>query len=150
MTIENNFFSTTINGYYAIQADAVQNLLIRNNSATQGFSIQAFPGDTVAANNVRVIGNLAPSASYMCIAGVTYRSNVWFWSVSGQQAAKCSGSDTALTGTANPGFANQGALDLHVGAGSPALGRGADPEAAVTDIDGEPRGASPDAGADER
>ena len=60
VTIENNFFSTTINGYYAIQAYAVQNLTIRNNSATQGFTIQAFPGDTVAANNVRVIGNLAP------------------------------------------------------------------------------------------
>ena len=150
VTIENNFFSTTIGGYFSIQAYAVQNLTIRNNSATQGFTIQAFPGDTVAANNVKVIGNLAPNPSYGCIAGVTYRSNVWFWGISGQQAAKCSGSDTALTGTANPGFANEGALDLHVGAGSPALGRGADPEAAVTDIDGEPRGAAPDAGADER
>ena len=151
VTIENNFFSTTINGYYAIQAYAVQNLLIRNNSATQGFLVMPFPGDTVAANNVRVVAqprSRPPRGS--ASPGCSTASNVFFWGIAGQQAAKCDSSDTALTGTSNPGFVNPGALDLHLTASSPALGRGAATEAAVTDIDGEPRGASPDAGADER
>ena len=150
VTIENNFFSTTINGYYSIQAYAVQNLLIRNNSATQAILVMPFSGDTVAGKNVRLVANLAPQASYGCVSGVSYRSNVFFWGVSGQSAAKCDSSDTALTGVSNPGFVNPGALDLHLTGSSPALGKGAATEAAVTDIDGEPRGASPDAGADER
>ena len=150
VTIENNFFSTTINGYYSIQAYAVQNLLIRNNSATQAILVMPFSGDTVAGKNVRLVANLAPQASYGCVSGVSYRSNVWYWGVSGQSAAKCDSSDTALTGVSNPGFVNPGALDLHLTGSSPALGKGAATEAAVTDIDGEPRGASPDAGADER
>ena len=152
VTIENNFFSSTVTGFYAVQAYAVQNLLIRNNSATgQGILVMPFPGDSVAANNVRVVANLAPAGAWECVAGVTYRSNVWYWSGAGQKAAKCNASDTALTGTSNPGFVNPGSLDLHLTASSPALGRGAATEAAATDIDGDPRavGAS-DAGADER
>jgi hypothetical protein len=151
VTIENNFFSTTINGYYAVQAYAVQNLLIRNNSATQGLLVMPFPGDTVAANNVRVVANLLPAGAWECVSGVTYRSNVWFWGTAGQQAAKCNASDTALSGTSNPGFVNPGSLDLHLSASSPALGKGGAGEAAATDIDGDTRvaGAS-DAGADER
>ncbi len=149
VTIENNFFSSTVNGFYAVQAYAVANLLIRNNSATQGILVMPFPGDSVGANNVRLVANLAPMASYECIAGVTYRSNVWYRSGAGA-AAKCHSSDTALSGTANPGFVNPGALDLHLTASSPALGRGAATEAAVTDIDGEPRSTASDAGADER
>ncbi len=150
VTIENNFFSTTVNGYYAIQAYAVQNLLIRDNSATQGFLVMPFPGDTIATNNVRVVANLAPAAAWECVAGVQYRSNVFYWGTPGQQAAKCDASDTALSGTSNPGFVNPGSLDLHLTASSPAIGRGAATEATVTDIDGQARGASPDAGADQR
>ena len=150
VTIENNFFSTTVNGYYAIQAYAVQNLLIRDNSATQGFLVMPFPGDTIATNNVRVVANLAPAAAWECVAGVQYRSNVFYWGTPGQQAAKCDASDTALSGTSNPGFVDPGSLDLHLTASSPAIGRGAATEATVTDIDGQARGASPDAGADQR
>ena len=150
VTIENNFFSTTINGYYAIQAYAVQNLLIRDNSATQGFLVAPFPGDAVAANNVRVVANLVPAGAWECVAGVQYRSNVFYWGTAGQQAARCDPSDTALSATSNPGFVNPGALDLHLTASSPAIGRGAATEATATDIDGQARGASPDAGADQR
>jgi hypothetical protein len=145
VVIENNFFSATVDGYYSIQANAVENMLIRNNSAVQGFLLNE-RGTTI---NVRMVANLAPMGSWECMAGVQYRSNVWFWSGNGG-AAKCHSSDTSLSGVSNPGFVNPGALDLHLTASSVALGRGAATEAAVTDIDGEPRGASPDAGADER
>ena len=150
VTIENNFFSSTIGGFYSINAYAVENLLIRNNSALQSILVQPFPGDSVAANNVRLVANVAPAAAWECVPGVTYRSNVWFWGTAGQQAAKCSSSDTALTGTSNPGFVNPGALDLHLTASSPALGRGSASESAATDFDGEARPDTADAGADER
>ncbi len=71
VTIENNFFSSTVNGFYALQAYAVSNLLIRNNSATQGILVMPFPGDSVGANNVRLVANLAPMASYECGARIT-------------------------------------------------------------------------------
>ncbi len=143
MTIENNFFSTTINGYYAVQAYAVQNLLIRNNSATQGILIQPFPGDSVAANNVRMVANLVPAAVLRVRVGRDLPLQRLLLGRAGQSAAKCNSSDTALTGTSNPGFVNPGALDLHLTATSPALGKGAATEAAATDIDGESRAAAP-------
>jgi hypothetical protein len=144
VTIENNFFSTTTDGYFSVQAYAYDNLLIRNNSATQGFLIMP----AGAMNNVRVIANVAPAGAWECVAGVTYRSNVWFHGSA--QPAKCDATDLGVA-AANPGFANPSALDLHLLAGSPAIGRGSATDGAATDIDGQSRGVAgaPDAGADE-
>jgi hypothetical protein len=144
VTIENNFFSTTTDGYFSVQAYAYDNLLIRNNSATQGFLIMP----AGAMNNVRVIANVAPAGSWECVSGVTYRSNVWFHGSA--QPAKCDATDLGVS-AANPGFANPSALDLHLVAGSPAIGRGSASDGAATDIDGQVRGVTgaPDAGADE-
>ena len=48
-------------------------------------------------------------------------------------------------------FRNPAKLDLHLSAGSPAIGRGDPAGYPATDIDGQrrPRGSAPDAGADE-
>ncbi len=143
VTIENNFYSTTIGGYYALQAYAIDNLLIRNNSATQGFLIM--PSGPV--NNVRLVANLAPMPSYACVSGVQYRNNVWF---DASNPAKCGTTDHGAA-TSDPGFTNAAAGDLHLVASSPALGRGNAADGSVTDIDGDARDAgTPDAGADER
>ncbi len=57
-----------------------------------------------------------------------------------------------VTGTRNywenPGFADPGSEDYHIGVGSAARDRGV-PTGVTTDIDGEPRDAVPDLGADE-
>jgi len=146
ITVENNFFSSTVDGFYSIQANSYDGLLIRNNSALQGILVFAYG----PMNNVRVVANLAPMGNWECIAGIQYRSNVWYWPNAGQSAAKCNASDTALSNTSNPGFVNPGSLDLHLSASSPALGRGTATEAAATDIDGDARSGATDAGADER
>ena len=144
VTIENNFFSTTVGGFYSIQVYGYAGTLIRNNSATQSFLIMPAGGD------VRMIGNLAPYASYECVSGVQYRNNVWFAS-GNATPAKCGATDFGVR-TSNPGFVDPGSLDLHITAASPANGRGSPTEGAATDIDGEARDANnaPDAGADER
>lgn len=141
VTIENNFFSDAVDGYYSLQANAVENLLIRNNTSTQAMAVFPYAG----ISSVRVIANLAPMAAWACTSGVQYRSNVSF----GPGAGRCHSSDAVV---GNPGFVNEGALDLHVGSGSPALNRGSAAEGSEADIDGEPRPLSggPDAGADER
>ena len=126
VTIENNFFSTTINGYYAIQAYAVQNLLIRNNSATQGLLVMPFPGDT-RRRQQRARGRQPRSrpGAWECVAGVHYRSQrLLLVRLRASRPPSATASDTALTGTSNPGFVNPGALDLHLTASSPALGKG--------------------------
>ena len=140
ITIENNFFSTTINGFYAVQASARPNLLIRNNSATQGIYIYGQSGQGVDPNlNVRVIANVAPLKVYECVSGVKYSRNVW-------SDAKCGATDSVGA----PAFINTGSLDLHISPASAAVGRGSATEGSEADIDGDPRSSgAPDAGADE-
>lgn len=146
VTVENNFFSTTVGGFYSVQAEVNDTMLIRNNSATQGILVNMKNG---APRNVRVIANLAPMGNWECVSGVQYSYNVWFYA--DQTPAKCSATDLGVR-TGNPGFVNAGALDLHITAASPANGRGSAADGAATDIDGEVRdlSAAPDAGADER
>jgi hypothetical protein len=140
VTIENNFFSAAGDGgFYAIQANAFENLLVRNNSLAQPVKIFTGPGQGPNVN-VRVIGNVGPNAAWGCERGVIYRYNVW-------DGAKCHATDR----DAPTGFVDAAAGDFHLRPGSAAIGRG-DPAAhPARDIDGDPRpsGAAPDAGADE-
>ena len=135
VTIENNVFDETGGGHYAIQANAYENLHIRNNSALQSLKIFA---DVGPGTNVRVVGNVAPMAPWECESTIVYRFNVW-------SATKCGATDLR----ASTGFRDPGRLDLRLVPGAAGVDRG-DPESYPrTDITGlrRPRGKAPDAGA---
>lgn len=136
VTIENNVLDTTGDGgFYAINAGAFENLLIRNNSSTQGFHIDSENAPSV---NVRVIGNVAPGSAWQCNSRVTYSHNVW-------SGAKCGRTDR----NAPSGFLNPAGLDLRLKPRAAAIDRGDPKSFPRTDIDGKrrPSGRAPDAGA---
>jgi hypothetical protein len=141
VTIENNFFSEAGDGgFYAIEANAFKNLLIRNNSFGQPLKI--FTGAGHGPNvNVRVFANVGPYQAWACEPGVIYRYNVW-------SATRCGRTDIK----APSGFVNPAKGDFHLRTGAPAIGRGDPKSLPRTDIDGErrPLGKAGDAGADER
>jgi hypothetical protein len=137
VTIENNFLDEAgSGGYYAIGANAYENLLIRNNSSKQALKIFE-PGP---ARNVRMIANVAPASPQDCDPRVIYRYNVW-------HGAKCSVTDL----NAPSGFRDPFKLDLRLKRTSRAIDRGDPRSFPRSDIEGQrrPRGRSPDAGADE-
>lgn len=141
VTIENNFFSAAGDGgFYAIQANAFENLLVRNNSLAQALKI--FTGAGQGPNvNVRVFANVGPNESWGCERGVSYRHNVW-------DGARCHATDV----DAPLPFVDAAAGDFHLRAGSAAIDRGHPGSSPTDDIDGDPRprGKAADAGADER
>ena len=78
VTIERNHFAAaTDGGFYAIQAYAFENLLLRGNTFEQAPKI--FTDDPVRSPNVnvRVIGNTGPLERWACEPGVVYERNVW-------------------------------------------------------------------------
>jgi hypothetical protein len=135
--VENNWFDSTGDSYYAIQSSmASRNLVFRYNSAGKGIYINPCDG---CAGPVSVIANYGPYAT--CTTGVIYRYNLW------------------LGGTCGPTDINVPALDfvdiqrfdLHAPPTSPVICRGDPTAGPQTDIDGQPRpvGLRWDAGADQ-
>jgi hypothetical protein len=141
--IENNFFDTakdTTGGptWDALNIRECSNCTIRYNSWTQAPRMP----NVETHLNVKFIGNAGPFNNAGCLAGVTFAYNVW-------EGASCSSTDKNV---ASAGFANRGAVDLHLTASSPAINAGDPSTYPGTDIDGQtrPLGGTPDAGADER
>jgi hypothetical protein len=149
-TIENNFFAKPTVGYYAGQfADAAdfrkcENMILRNNTLAQLWSVTCSPGSASAAA-AQIYGNLWALAfdSYQCNNGSVWRYN-YFESAN----AKCHSTDTIGDGDAN--FVNRAAYDYHLTAASDARGKADPTRFPATDIDGNSRsGMTPDAGADQ-
>jgi hypothetical protein len=140
--VENNWFDEpTDGGYYAVDvhpdAGTVPvNFTFRYNSVNS--SILIYTGFTY--QNMQMVGNIGRISS--CdTPGVVYKFNVW-------SNQKCGLTDKVADG----GFLNVNAFDLHLAAGSAAVGYGDPAGYPATDIDGQsrPQGGAPDAGADER
>jgi hypothetical protein len=143
VTIENNVFEESTDmgggsGANAVQANAYENLLIRNNSFAQEFHIFTGGGQQGPNVNVRVFGNVGPRASFECEPGVIFRYNVW-----------TSGACHATDFVAASGFVNAAAGDLRLLPGAAAINRGHPTDFPATDITGaaRPLGGAPDAGA---
>ena len=142
VTIENNWFDApTDGGYHAldIHPDAgtvPRNFIVRYNSFNG--TILVYEGFTY--DNVQFIGNIGRVA-YCGQPGIRYAYNVW-------SNQKCGTTDKL----APAGYVNAGGFDLHLAAGSAAIDAGDPSTYPSTDFDGDsrPRGAAPDAGADER
>lgn len=76
--IENNYFGRSVDGgFYSLAMSApyspLRDVLIRNNSSPQAFIVTSAAG----FENVRMVGNVAPSAPHLCQAGIVYVDNVW-------------------------------------------------------------------------
>lgn len=138
VTLENNWGGSVPAGYYGFRIAPYdghcQNIVVRNNSVTVPFLVDD-------CRSVKMIGNVGPQQQWTCRKGVMYTHNVW-------QGARCGPTDL----NAPSGFRDPARFDLHLKAGAPAIGRGDPASFPVRDIDGDrrPRGARPDAGADER
>jgi hypothetical protein len=132
--IENNFFDDSVGGGQSV-AVAATNTTVRYNSILGSLSFDP------SSRNIDVIGNVLVGGG--CQSNVNYEYNV-------SANFKCSPTDLR----ASPGFVRpvEGDMDLHLGPGSPAVGRGKPGGFPSYDIDGQsrPLGGAPDAGADER
>jgi hypothetical protein len=113
-------------------------LIFRNNSAQQEVS---WPADPVGPGGARVVGN-AIQGGFLCKSGIVFRHNVT------TRRGPC-GTNSKLVSSI--GFANAAGFDWHLAAGSPAIDAGDPNDFPAKDFDGQsrPRGAAPDAGADE-
>ncbi|HEY3181373.1 MAG TPA: choice-of-anchor Q domain-containing protein [Gaiellaceae bacterium] len=136
--IENNVFSEATDStgggtFYALNIRECSNCTIRYNSWVQPPRMP----DGETHENVQFIGNVGPFNSDACLTDVTFLHNVW-------EGAKCGPTDKNV---ANVLFANRGALDLRLLAGSPAIGAGDPSNVPSTDATGRPRTGTPDAGA---
>jgi chitodextrinase len=141
--IENNFFGETSDGFYAIQfvddmAPDATSFVVRNNSTLQAFH------DAIERGTISFVANIVDSmTSWECGQSSAGR---WSYNVY-ESGVKCGSTD--FVGPVN--YENRAALDLHVLAGSAAIGHGSPTGSAAVDIDGQsrPLGGGPDAGADE-
>jgi hypothetical protein len=153
--IENNFFGhSTLGGsgwhYYgllfsgALTYDGanLNNFKVRYNTFENAVAME--PLFTFTGGS-EFIGNLG--GGWDCVNGMTYRYNV---------GKKCSTTDKAVspasstaTTTAPYGWVDPANHDFHIKAGSPAIDAGDPNNHPATDIDGQPRTGTPDAGADE-
>ncbi len=146
--VENNWFGDcdtpgdngTCYNSVIVDRGVMENIVVRYNSFAVNVSGGGFRSTgTSSSSSVSVYGNAGEGPS--CgEPGTTYAYNVW-------DDAKCSATDVQ----ADPKFvSNAGTgFDLHLQSASPAAGRGDPSRYPSTDIDGQPRAAPPDAGADE-
>ncbi len=141
LTIENNFLDCcdpSGGGYYSIGLGDGANVVIRFNSATEGFGWLNPNGDGVT-NDVIDSNVISNNSSQNC-SKATWRYNV-----------VASGSACANGIVAATGFV-LAPMDLHLKAGAAAIGAGNPTSYPERDIDGDlrPSGSRADAGADER
>jgi chitodextrinase len=141
--IENNFFGETSDGFYAIQfvddmAPDATSFVVRNNSTLQAFH------DAIERGTISFIANIVDTMT----SSECGQSSASRWSYNlYESGVKCGSTD--FVGAVN--YKNRAAVDLHILAGSAAIGRGSPTSSAAVDIDGQsrPLGGGPDAGADE-
>jgi hypothetical protein len=118
-------------------------LNVRNNTS---LAAMRHPDCSEGCTDVVYSGNISPLyGPWACVAGVSYRHNVWTDSVD-----TCGTSDLGAPAVA---FVDPSGTppDLHLSVDSIASGRGDPANVPATDMDGDPRpvGTAPDAGADE-
>jgi hypothetical protein len=152
VTIENNVLEKTIEGFYSVflprhnegNQEHFENVVIRNNSATQ--AISADPRATYT--NVKIDGNIAPQIVFWneetevnqaAPAGVSMDYNVLY----GSGAKKIGAHDQ----TAPAGFVSESTMNLHLTETSAAIAHGDPADFPTTDIEGNTRPNPPDAGA---
>jgi hypothetical protein len=136
--IENNFLDETLSAHYSINlyetSRGCRDVAMRHNTALQNIRTDACSGGSLTST-------IQPSmASHVC-SGATVEIA---WNVY-QSGQVCGPNDRV----ARVPFANEGAFDLRLVAGSPAIGRGMPGNTPADDINGQRRDAAPDAGADE-
>jgi hypothetical protein len=143
VVVENNFLGKTDAGFYSIQfvddlATDSTSFVVRNNSTLQAFH------DGIERGTISFVGNVLDSmTSWECGQSTPSR---WSYNVY-ESGVKCGSTD--FVGAVS--YRDRAGLDLHLLAGSAAIGRGSPTNYAAADIDGEarPLGGAPDAGADE-
>jgi chitodextrinase len=143
VVVENNFLGKTDAGFYSIQfvddlATDSTSFVVRNNSTLQAFH------DGIERGTISFVGNVLDSmTSWECGQSTPSR---WSYNVY-ESGVKCGSTD--FVGAVS--YRDRARLDLHLLAGSAAIGRGSPTNYAAGDIDGEarPLGGAPDAGADE-
>jgi hypothetical protein len=146
VVIENNWFGPT-DGFYAMQilddlwtGSPATSVTVRNNSSLQTILIR------VSHGTASVRGNILPSMSeFLC---GSYGQRQWFAYNVYSSGVPCGPHDHV----GDPRFVDASKLDLHLQAGSAALGRGDPSSHPVTDIDGNlrPMRLAPDAGGSQR
>jgi hypothetical protein len=140
LTLENNFIGGGGDTGYGIQIGMHQrNFVFRFNSSSQS----VFFADSRSDGPYTFVGNYMPWDYSLCNSSANYRNNV----LSG---GKCGSSDVTVPSLQ---FVDAKNHDLHLSAGSNAIGRGVKGERPAHDIDGDTRPGpafAPDAGADQR
>jgi hypothetical protein len=150
---ENNFFDAALDNAnpgnpccFSLRVPNGSNVVIRNNSWLDQPLLSS--DSQWFKSNYRVVGNVGPFDSNFCANSYTsYSHNVFSNTTCGDPSSKTVGN--------NFGFKDPtqgGSLDLHLLAGSPAIGAGDPQDFPAYDIDGQarPLGGAPDAGADEQ
>jgi hypothetical protein len=144
--VENNWFAPT-DGFYAMQilddlwtGTPATSVVVRNNSSLQTILVR------VSHGTASVHGNILPAMSdFLC---GSYGQKQWFDYNVYSSGVPCGPHDHV----GDPRFVDAAKLDLHLQAGSAALGRGDPASHPVTDIDGKlrPMRLAPDAGGSQR
>jgi hypothetical protein len=141
--IENNTFSCCRSGFYSVflgggHGERWRDVLVRNNSATQAFSVAT---DAVASGaGVHFLSNIAPHVNpLLCgLPGVEWNHNVW------SEGEPCGADDVV----APSGFRDAAGADLRLARGAAAIGRGDPASVPRADAAGKRRPIGrPDAGA---
>ena len=150
ITIQNNFFGHIPDAYYTIatQTPVVQtclNIAVLYNSFAD--SPTTMSGCTSKVNT-RIVGNVGPRGSG-CESGASYSHNVWQYPTN----TPCGSSDKVVVGASGEttmlGLTNASLGDMHLTAGSPAIGAGDPSSYPAVDYDRQTRPGTPDAGADQ-
>jgi hypothetical protein len=139
ITIENNFFGSTPEAFYAINMNAVVQVCTNLKIDYNSFGGSPTALQCATKTNVMLVGNLG-SKGNSCEEGAVYRSNVW---QAPSNAVKCDPSDRWVPGAQysidHLGFVDPGSGDFHLLPGSPALGRGDLTVRPLADIEGHAR-----------